>query len=88
MRFGVDVIERVDVRVDIASGGASATASCNTMSAPFSPIITAAALVLPDTTVGMIEASITRSRSKSRTRRRSSTTAAGSEPMRQVEVGW
>ena len=41
-----------------------AFASSSTMSAPFSPIITAAALVLPDTTVGMIEASMTRNASK------------------------
>src|SRR5262249_11657102 len=84
------ITARQFVRQDHAliASGASAAASCNIMSAPFSPIITAAALVLPDTTVGMIEASITRSRSKPRTRRRSSTTAAGSEPMRQVEVGW
>jgi hypothetical protein len=33
------------------------------MSAPFSPIITMAALVLPETTVGMIEPSTTRRRS-------------------------
>jgi len=57
---------------------ASVAASASTTSAPFSPIITAAALVLPDTTVGMIEASITRRRSKARTRKRSSTTAKGS----------
>src|ERR1700733_1545256 len=67
--------------------GALAPASCSTMSAPFSPIIRAAALALPETTVGMIEASMTRRCSKPRTRRRSSTTAFGSEPMRQVEVG-
>jgi N-methylhydantoinase B/oxoprolinase/acetone carboxylase alpha subunit len=67
--------------------GALALASCNTMSEPFSPIITAAALVLPDTSDGMIEASMTRSRSKPRTRSRSSTTADGSGPMRQVDVG-
>src|SRR5262249_23270931 len=72
---------------EIASGGESAAASCSTMSALFSPIITAATLVLPETTVGMIEASITRRPSKPRTRTRSSTTADGSGPMRQVEVG-
>ena len=41
---------------------APAAASASTISAPFSPIMTAAALVLPETTVGMIDASITRRR--------------------------
>ena len=58
------------------------------MSAPFSAIITTAAFVLPDTSAGMIEASTTRKPPIPRTRRRSSTTAVGSEPMRQVLVGW
>src|SRR3974390_2984011 len=64
--------------------GAPPAASSRIRSAPFSPIITAAALVLPETRVGMIDASTTRRRSKPRTRRRSSTTAVASEPMRQV----
>jgi hypothetical protein len=50
------------------------------MSAPFSPIIMAVALVLPDTTVGMIDASITRSRSMPFTRSDVSTTAIGPGP--------
>src|SRR5437660_4282776 len=65
-----------------------ALASARIMSDAFSPIITQAALVLPDTTVGMIEASATRRPPKPCTRSRSSTTAVTSEPMRQVEVGW
>ena len=49
----------IQVEIEI---GARATASCKIMSAPFSAIITIAALVLPDTTVGMIEPSTTRRR--------------------------
>src|ERR1019366_5254101 len=79
-----DETQRVQVEIEI---GALVAASCKIMSAPFSPIITMAALVLPDTTVGMIEPSITRRRSMPCTRNRSSTTAAGSVPMRQVLVG-
>lgn len=43
------------------SGTAAGAAFPSTMSAPLSPITTAAALVLPDTRCGMTEASITRS---------------------------
>src|SRR3954471_16077816 len=80
-----DEVERVH---QAASGVAFALASARIMSEAFSPIITQAALVLPDTTVGMMDASATRRPWKPRTRRRSSTTAVTSEPMRQVEVGW
>jgi hypothetical protein len=48
------------------------------MSAPFSPIMIVAAFVLPDTTIGMIDASMTRKPARPRTRRRSSVTACGS----------
>src|SRR5438477_3924592 len=65
-----------------------ALASARIMSEAFSPIMTQAAFVLPDTTVGMIEASATRNPSKPCRRSRSSTTAVTSEPIRQVEVGW
>ena len=48
------------------------------MSTAFSAIITAAALVLPDTSVGIAEQSITRSPGTPCTRRRASTTAIAS----------
>src|SRR3954471_16358652 len=78
----------VELHHAAAAAGAFAPASCRIMSDAFSPIITQAALVLPDTTVGMIDASATRKPTKPRTRKRSSTTAVTSEPMRQVDVGW
>src|SRR5436853_5634808 len=78
--------ERTGAHAAFAAG--FARVSSRIMSEAFSPIITQAALVLPETTVGMIDASATRRPSKPRRRRRSSTTAVTSEPMRQVEVGW
>src|SRR5260370_8265275 len=61
--------------------GARATASCRLMSPPFSATITIAALVLPDTTVGMIEPSPTRRRSMPSTRTRSWPPAAAPAPI-------
>src|SRR3954454_20909488 len=58
------------------------------MSAPFSAMAITVALILPDGTAGMIEASTTRRCSTPRTHNFGSTTARASIPMRQVEVGW
>ena len=50
------------------------------------PIITVAALVLPETSVGITDASATYSPSRPRTRSPGSTTAPASTPMRQVRT--
>jgi hypothetical protein len=63
-------------------------AAFSTMSAAFSPIIIDGALVLPDVSVGMIEASATRRPAMPWTRSWASTTAIGSDPILQVPTGW
>src|SRR6218665_4049240 len=57
-------------------------ASCRIRSPAFSAIITMGALVLPETSVGIAEPSITRRPAMPCTRRRASTTASGALPMR------
>src|SRR6218665_2283654 len=62
-------------------------ASCRIRSPAFSAIITMGALVLPETSVGIAEPSITRRPAMPCTRRRASTTASGGMPMPQGATG-
>ena len=62
-------------------------ASSRIIAAPFSAIMIVGALVFPVVSVGITEASTTRKPPTARTRRRESTTLAGSSPMRQVPTG-
>ena len=68
--------------------GRPAAASARMRSLAFSAIITTGALVLPETSVGMIEQSTTRRPATPCTRSRSSTTAIASLPILQVPDGW
>src|SRR5207248_4514776 len=63
-------------------------AAFSTVSPAFSPIIIDGALVLPDVSVGMIEASAIRRPAIPWTRSWASTTAIGSDPIVQVPTGW
>jgi len=58
------------------------------MSAAFSPIMIDGALVLPEVSVGIIEALATRRPVMPRARSWVSTTAIGSDPILQVPTGW
>src|SRR5215213_1654655 len=60
-------------------GGGSQRPSSRIIAAPFSAIMMVGELVLPEVIVGITEASITRMFSRPNIRRRSSTTAIGSE---------
>ena len=65
-------------------GQPAAAEASRTISAHFSPIIIHGMLVLPETIIGMIEASATRKPCIPRTCKRSSTTERGSTPILQV----
>jgi len=68
--------------------GSAVRAARRITSAPFSAIIMVGALVLVEVTVGITDASMTRSRSSPCTRSWSSTTDISSPPILQVHVAW
>ena len=74
-------------RPDLQAPPCSEAASSKIMSDAFSPIMMAGAFVLPDTILGMMEQSATRTPGTPCTLNRSSTTAIESDPILQVPVG-
>ena len=72
---------------DAAAARAVASVAVRMMSAQRSPIMIVAALVLPEVTAGMPEASATRSPARRAPQGRS-TTASRSTPVRQVPTWW
>ena len=77
-----------DGRDRAGSRGSAVTALPRIRSAARSAIMIVGALVLPDGSVGITDASTTRRPSTPRTRSCGSTTDASSLPMRQVPIGW
>jgi hypothetical protein len=78
----------VAVRVGGFAGGGGRTHSARIRSEAFSAIMIVAALVLPEMTAGITEASMTRNPSMPWTRSSVSTTALSCEPIMQVLVWW
>src|ERR1700712_893072 len=72
----------------LRQGAVHYAAAASTNRDAFSPIMMDGALVLPEVSVGMIDASATRNPSMPCTRSSLSTTAMGSKPILQVPTGW